>query len=118
MYAQIEESTIQTVEDKNMWCLRDKRTGTVLNVSYTIDGLKWTTDNLGRLIYFKSARIGTQYNSDYEPSKLVFEGDTRVSDRVIVEPFVPTNHSNGRVQRAEYAGVHRAYKLWYNIPDA
>ncbi len=82
MYAQIESSTITTVEDKNMWCLRDRRTGTVLNVSYTIDGLKWTTDNLGRLIYFKSiyGNVSTSNdidavlkNNDIEINRLVFE---------------------------------------------
>lgn len=43
-------NVLRRIHDSNFFVLRD-RNGIALNVSYTIDGLRWTTDNRGRALF-------------------------------------------------------------------
>lgn len=51
----IEERISKFIEDRNLVVLREKRSGRALNVSYTEDGLKYTTSLSGKLPYFNDA---------------------------------------------------------------
>lgn len=51
----IEERIAKFISDRDLLVLREKKTGRALNVSYTEDGLKYTTSLSGRLIYFTDA---------------------------------------------------------------
>lgn len=58
------DTILKRIHDANFYVLRDK-TGIALNVAYTIGGLEWTTDNLGRKLWGKE---GTYYEL-FKPSK-------------------------------------------------
>jgi len=45
-----------------MKALRHKQTKKIVNVSYSIDGLKWTTDSLGRNLYYDKDYHVYDYN--------------------------------------------------------
>lgn len=114
----ITEKTINDVTLQKMFCLRDVRTHKVLNVSFTEDGLKWTLDHNGNLIYFKSGRIAQRYDKNYNIIGLYFKGNLTPSSRVYVEEFIPKNHSLPYSQTAEYQGIHRSYKMNYIIAES
>lgn len=113
----ITQATIEEVSKKNLVCLRDVKTGRLLNVSFSEEGLKWTISPQGKLIYFKKANIKRIHNSEYRIVAIEPKGNLTMSEKVFVEPFVPRNSSNAYLQAAEYAGIHKAYKLWYNVAE-
>lgn len=99
--------------------------GKALNVSYSVEGLKWTASKT-RLHYFKNpVRLKTvSYESDEQLKlKVVMEGDTStISPNVFVEQFIPRNHiRGGRIDRdsqvSEFLWVDKALRLHY-VPYA
>jgi hypothetical protein len=131
----IDTTVSRFIQDKQMYVLRDATTGNALNSSYTEDGLKWTTNASGKLVYFNNAHLKTHYNSNYEPTMVTFEGDTSPSSSVIVEKFVPVNREllplpdpnhkdykktraenskRVRGQIAEYTWIDKSYRLLYH----
>lgn len=112
----ITKSTIDDVINKNLVCLRDAKTRKLLNVSFSEDGLKWTLSPQGKLIYFKHAYLRRIHNKEYNLVHVEIVGNNK-NPNVIVEEFIPTNFSNPYMQAAEYAGIHKAYKLCYNIAE-
>lgn len=101
----LEKNLVRFISDRNLKILRDKR-GTALNVSYTEDGLKWTTTIVGRLPYFKNAVLVS--------GRMV--GDLTPSTEVTVEDFVPYDHPSPGAQIAEYAAIKKATHLLYGSP--
>lgn len=110
------------ITDKKIYVLRDKKTGMALNASYTEDGLKWTTNNRGKLLYYENARLGSMINlkrslEKGEPivTNVYIESNDfsplRKSNDVYVEQFVPTNQSTIKGQVAEYTWADKAYHL-------
>lgn len=69
-----------------MMCLRDERTGRILGLSYTVDGLKWTANKTGRLLFYQNAKIKPVDGG------VAITGDTRPSKRVVVEPYIRKKH--------------------------
>lgn len=102
----IEKSILSFIRDRKLYVLRDKRTHTALNVSYSEDGLRWTTNKVGRLLYFKKAYLTS--------GRMV--GDLSPSEEVYVEKFVPRNHERTASQVAEYTWIKKATHLLYGFP--
>lgn len=113
------------IRDRDLVCLRSKKTGNALGVSYTEEGLKWCTSASGRLIYYKNAKI----SKSIDLKRSIFEGKDYItgcsiisnndrqlerSDEVYVEKFIPTNRPNLRSQLAEYSAIDRAYRMLYS----
>lgn len=64
-----------------MYVMRDKKTHKPLALSFSVEGLQFTTDERGRYIYFKKA------HPVIKNGKLQFHGDLRMSDSVYVEIY-------------------------------
>lgn len=71
-----------------MVCLRDRKSGRILGLSYTEEGLKWTANKSGRLLYFNGAVLKPSLQG------VVVVGDTSPSSKVVVEPYVRKRHKN------------------------
>lgn len=71
-----------------MVCMRDKKTGRILGLSYSVDGLKWTANKTGRLLFFNNAVL--------KPSNagVIVVGDTRPSNKVVIEPYQRRRHQS------------------------
>ena len=106
----IKERIKRFIADRDLVVLRDGRTGKALNVSYTEDGLKYTTSLGGQLLYFKNARLKV-ITRDNQTTFVGVEGDLEKSKSVYVEKFVPTDKKNPRDQIAEYTWTDKAYRL-------
>lgn len=99
----IEKGIASFIKDRNLMVLRDKRSGAALNVSYSEYGLTWTTNKVGRLLYYNKAFLSS--------GKKV--GDLKPSPHVYIEKFVPRNHTSTSSQVAEYTWVKKATHLLY-----
>lgn len=86
---------------RKMKVLREKRTHKPLNVAFTEDGLKWTTNKLGKALYYKKAII----------SNGVIRGDLRPSDKVYIEDFVPNLNPKNRYLKFELEWLRKAQAL-------
>lgn len=92
--------------------------GKALNVSYSEDGLKWTLNNYGKLLYYKSTKLSMRDKDGRMMYVPVFKGDMVKSNRVFVEPFVPRDHIiggkiNKTSQKVEYFWCNKAQRLLY-----
>lgn len=123
---EIEESLLLELNPK-LKNIKNLRSGTVilipgkaLNVSYTVEGLKWTASKT-RLHYFKNnVRLETQtYESKGELKvKVVMVGDMTMSPNVYIERFIPRDHVvDGRLDRdaqvSEFLWVDKALRMHY-----
>ncbi len=108
--AQIDENLARFISDNDMYVLRDVRTGQALNASFSIEGLYWSTDHSNRLLCFRNARLQPIYKNEIK-TNLRIVGDTRLSEKVYVEKFVPRNQTTLRGQLAEYTWMRKAYAL-------
>lgn len=92
---------------RNLYVLRDAKTGYALNTSYTPEGLYWTTNVSGKLLYFRNAYFKTHYENEV-PVRVSIAGDTRPSNKVFIEKFSPKNQNNIKGQMAEYTLTNKA----------
>lgn len=69
-----------------MVCIRDKRTRKILGLSYSEDGLKFTANKSGRLLYYANAVI-RPING-----QVTVIGDLRKSPKVVIEPYIRNTH--------------------------
>lgn len=104
----IEQWIRQFVSERDLWVLRDKLTNKALNVSYSPEGLKYTTNKYGDLVYFNNAKL-KKHNS-----KLIPVGDLGISSKVYVEKFIPMDHKDFKLQIAEYLFADKGLRLLYN----
>ena len=88
-------------DENRLKVLRRKKDHTALNISFTIEGLKWTTNKVGRSLYYKNAFL----------SKGRFVGDLTPSNDVYVEDYFPQNRGDNRLQSAEMVWVNKAIAL-------
>lgn len=66
----------------------------------------------GKLIYFRKAQLQRHYSkTTMQPTKVSIVGDTRPSNKVYVEKFVPTDQPTNRAQKAEYTWTSKAYRM-------
>jgi len=73
-----------------MYILRDKNTHMGVNVSYTPDGLTWTSTSTGKLIAVKDATIKADTTSPMTNGMYTnyrIDGNTMRSGKYYVEPF-------------------------------
>lgn len=114
------------IEKGNLYALRD-RTGRLYNVSYSEEGLKWTTRLDEKPIMFKDARFTTtvaggasKWVSDHAGQKpmVIIYGNTERNPFYVVEhPYVPKDHfkADGRIdavrQKDEYLYSKKALML-------
>jgi hypothetical protein len=111
------DSSIQGfISSKNIYVLRDAKTGTALNTSYTPEGLYWTSNASGKLICFRNAKLVRTYNAKYELTSVKIAGDTRFSNKVYIEKFIPTDKPTKRGQIAEYTWTNKAVWLCAQSP--
>lgn len=109
----------QTISDLivsgSFYVLRDRQTGMALNTSFTKEGLKWSTDRMGRLIMYPKGRLVVD-TVDGE-TKLEIRGNLTPSNRVYTELFTPKTHTSSRNQIAEYQWSNKALKLMYRVAE-
>lgn len=87
--------------------------GKALNVSYSIDGLKWTVNKYAKSLYYENAYL--QHNNGNP--RILGKSMKRKAD-VAVLPFVPKDHILGSrmdhdAQKAEYLWCNKAIHLLY-----
>ena len=88
--------------------------GRALNVSYSEEGLKWTANKLGKLLYFEDAFL---IQKDGKPT---FQGkNLKRSKNIFVEEFVPMDHKfNNKIliedQKAEFLWINKGIRLLYS----
>lgn len=107
----IDKSIKDFIVSRNIYVLRELKTGTALNASYTEEGLYWTTNGTGKLLCFRNARIERVYDKNYNVTNVRIVGDTRFSNKVYIEKFVPTDKPSKRGQMAEYTWTNKAVWL-------
>ena len=101
---QFDKDLQKLVARQRLLVLRKRGSNVALNVSYTEDGLKWTCNKVGRLLYYKSGII---------KDGSIYTKDTEMSSDVYVEPFVPRNFSNEEAQVIEYTWCKKALAMMY-----
>lgn len=84
-----------------MKVLREKRTHKPLNVAFTEEGLQWTTNKLGRALYFKKAV--------FRNGQIV--GDLTPSTQVYVEDFRPNLSKTNKYLKFELEWLKKANAL-------
>jgi len=105
-----------------MYVLRDSKTNHAINVSFSPDGLLWTTNDSGRLICFENGRIAKTIDlkksieSGEAKITSIWIGSTdfdipRRSKKVYIERFIPREQTTARGKMAEYTSVNKAYRL-------
>lgn len=103
MLKKIEKGIASFIKDRSLMVLRDRRSGAALNVSYSEYGLTWTTNKVGKLLYYKKAFLTSGRKV----------GNLEPSEDVYVEKFIPRDHSSVSAQVAEYTWVKKATHLLY-----
>ena len=114
------------IKEGNLYALRDQR-GRLYNVSYSEEGLHWTTRLDEKPIMFKDARFYTtvvgankQWTTDttYQGPKVIIYGNTERNPRYVVEyPYIPRDHfrADGSIdpvrQKDEYLYSKKALML-------
>ncbi len=73
-----------------MYIMRDKRTHKPLALGFSVDGLKFTTDERGRYIFFKNARAVVRNG------KVEFKGDLRTNENIYVELYSKKKHEDNK----------------------
>jgi len=106
-YKTEEELTLaeKQVISYNFVILRDRATDKGLDVAYTIDGLKWTSNKTGRNLY-----TGLQQHKviKFIDGKMTFVNNIRISNRVYVEKFHPRKFKNPFMNKFEMTWVNKA----------
>jgi hypothetical protein len=103
------EAWIKTfIQDRNLVCLRD-RNNKLLAVSYSVDGLKWATDALGRSLYYKDAILK---HNGVHPYWFCKHQLTPIKTNVISK-FIPQNHKSAKLHKAEVGGCDKALRMLY-----
>jgi len=114
----IEDRIRSLISDGDVVVLRDRKSGKALNCSFTEEGLRWTVDKKSNLVYFKNARLETTQVGDKFITRPV--GDLTPSKKVVVEKFIPKDHTNSRgrvinsLQAAELTFTDKALRLLYS----
>lgn len=80
-----------------------RKDGFPLNVSYTKEGLEWTTNKFGRAVFFRKAIIRNGR----------VEGDLEPDSTLIVEKFDPIDWDNEIFRRAELRNLDKALRMCY-----
>lgn len=73
-----------------MYILRNKNTHEAINVSYSPQGLIWTSNSTGKLVACKDAYIKADKDSEVKNGMLtsyLINGDTRLSNNFYIEPY-------------------------------
>lgn len=120
----------ELIAASNLVVLRSSANHRALNVSFTEEGLSYTLDSKGSFSFFKNAWV-SRLNG-----YLVFKGDTRLSNKVYVEKFIPRDfltcekqlNADGKevevctgpvnLHKAECTFMNKALRLLtYNAPE-
>jgi len=105
---QVEPWMVQFIKDRDLVVLRDKR-GKALNISFSEEGLRWTCNKYGRALYYEDAYLKHILIDDmWHP---YISGNKEKSSRVVVEKFIPRNHTKLSYQIAEFMWCNKAIKL-------
>jgi len=87
---------VKYISDAKLYVLRERGTNKALNVSYSPDGLKFTQDINRKFIYYRKARVNRAQKYFID-----LEGDLRPSHKYYISEFVPIQHSDSQLHRAE-----------------
>lgn len=107
-----------------LYCLREKSTNKLLNVSYSQDGLMWTTDNLGRNIagyllingQYKHTFSSTKaYNNILKQYTTIDSLSWNWNEDVYIDVWKHENHDTNKSGRivSEIALKYKALALMY-----
>jgi len=101
LITELNSSPSKFVQDACLYVLRSQN-GQVLNVSYSEDGLRMTTNKVGRLMYYENSYLTMgKIPADAVPSR-----------RVYVERFIPGTTKGRPVMEATWA-LKKATHLRY-----
>ena len=125
-YTKISPRIRDIIEAGKLYALRDRK-GRLYNVSYSEDGLEWTTRLDEKPIMFKNAKFYTTVtganknwttDTTYQGPKVIIYGNTERNPFYEVEyPFIPKDHFradgsfNGAYQKDEYLYIKKALML-------
>jgi len=115
----IEPRITKQIVEAGFKAMRDSRTGLLLDVSATTDGLMWSLDRKGSLLYYKNAKLKHyQHEGILLPS---IEGEPDINPRIVIQDFIPKDHwrkgydgdqyLDPRLQKAEYRFTDKAFRL-------
>lgn len=107
-----------------LYCLREKSTNKLLNVSYSQEGLMWTTDNLGRNIagyllingQYKHTFSSTKaYNNILKQYTTIDSLSWEWNEDVYIDVWKHENHDTNKSGRivSEIALKYKALALMY-----
>ena len=88
----------------DFYVLREKKTDKALNISSTIDGLKWTSNKTQRSMYYNDA-IFKIING-----KISLVGDFKLSNQVYVEKFYPRKFKIPFFNMCENTWINKAIR--------
>lgn len=106
----IQPGIAKFIADNNLVVLRSTDTNEALNVSYSKEGLYWTANKTGKLLFFEKAFLKFANGTPY------FSGTLTKSNKVYVEKFVPRTFSNPKFHKSEVMWVDKALRLLYGQP--
>lgn len=86
--------------------MRRKKDLLPLNVSYTVDGLKWTANKMGKSLFYKNARV-------FKGRIISEDGPLVENPDVFYEPFDAIDHYNLDLRKAELRNLDKALKMLY-----
>ena len=101
---------IKFIQDYRLSVLRETKTNKAINVSYSIDGLQWSTTKEGKYVYFDQPKV---VNTGYLTH---IEGKS-TNPNYYVEAFIPRDHflKDGQIdkrnQSAEFFVIDKAMRL-------
>lgn len=99
-----------------MYVIRKKSNNEAVNVSYSPDGLMWTTNTSGQLLACKNASIKVDLSSsnDYGYTNYTVTGDTRFNNNYYIEPFKFRHFKNKGLQSKEEKMARKCVTMTYS----
>ncbi len=103
-----------------MYVLRKKGNNAAINVSYSPEGLMWTSNSSGQLIACKNASVKVDMDSknDTGYTSYTINGDTRLNGQFYIELFKPRTFKatalNTKEKKMSQKARAMSYSSWAN----
>ena len=101
IYSRVREN----IENSNLLSLREKKSGKLLGIGFSEEGLGMIANKIGKIPY---------YNNGYFASNgkaVIKMGDLSKSSKVEVGKFIPTDHGNTYLFKCELLWIKQAQML-------
>ena len=97
-----------SIEQSNLLSLREKKSGKLLGIGFTEDGLSMIANKIGRIPYYNNGYFAS------DGSSVVKTGDLSKSSKVRVGKFIPKDHKNTYLFKCELLWIRHAQMLLKN----